>query len=143
MKEGGSSDWQQADMWYAAFYRIQALFHDAMMSKPPNVEYAYSVTRQMIVHCIFALSSKKKLLEEVDSDMKRIRLMLFSDDDNARLHLPAVRSRRDRSRQESLDLLLDVHRKLYIRLHELKMLVPFSSPSQKGYGAIGPGGVRE
>jgi hypothetical protein len=134
-------DWSSANEWYRTFYDMEIRYHEAMASRPPQVEAAFNVFRQMWGRTAWALTEKQN--EKIKSNLDRVRANLFDPEYAQYSWAFSIQSRRRERMQESIDLLSEAQRDLFEAMDKKKMLIPRSAPPRGGYSTIGPGGVMD
>lgn len=136
-----AADWSKADVWYYQFYMMERSYHEAMASRPPQVEYAFNIFRQMWSRTAWALTEKQNAL--IIANLDKVRSNLFDPEYFNYAWAWTVQSRRRERMQESMDLLSEAQMELFRAMDKKKMLIPMSKSRQAGYGSIGAGGVMD
>lgn len=137
------AEWSNADVWYHQFYAMEADYHRAMASDPPQVRVAYKILRQMYDRTAWVLKDDKKRSSLIEENLKRVREYLFDAEFTQFGFVYSVQQRMREQQQESLDLLSQAQRELFLAMDRKKMLIPMSKKRSSGYGSIGAGGVME
>lgn len=137
------AEWSNADVWYHQFYAMEAEYHRAMASDPPQVRIAYKILRQMYDRTAWVLKDDKKRKQQIEENLRLVREYLFDAEFSQYAFAWSVRSRMMRQQQESLDLLSEAQRELFVAMDRKKMLIPMSKGRSSGYSSIGAGGVME
>lgn len=141
MAEGSYADWSKADIWYAQFYMMESRYHEAMACRPPQIEAAFNIFRQMHARTAWALTDKQN--EKIEKNLSLVRQNLYDSEFSEYSWAFSVRLRRKEKMQESIDLLSEAQKELFKAMDKKKMLIPMSKARSSGYGTIGAGGVME
>lgn len=135
------AEWNGGDLYYEAFYQMEAAYHMAMAQQPPNVILAFRILRQIYDRVACFLDDKKEAA--IEAQLKHIQSLLYDLESVNYAWIPVVKAKIVDNRNEAINLLSQAQRSLYEAMHEKKMLIPFGRTTNPGYGNIGPGGVMQ